>query len=73
MNDSVLHNALDLRRTDKLAEAAQLYAEILKKNPRHFEALPALGILHYQSGRIEEAERPIGEALRIFNLEASHD
>jgi predicted O-linked N-acetylglucosamine transferase (SPINDLY family) len=65
MNDSVLHNALDLRRAGKLAEAAQLYADILKKDPRHFEALHALGILHYQSGRFEEAERLIGEAIRV--------
>jgi protein O-GlcNAc transferase len=65
MYDSVLHNALDLRRAGKLAEAAQLYADILQKDPRHFEALHALGILHYQSGRLEEAERLIGEAIRI--------
>jgi protein O-GlcNAc transferase len=65
MNDSVLHNALNLRRAGKLAEAAQLYAEILKKDPRHFEALHALGILHYQTGRLEEAERLIAEAINV--------
>jgi len=65
MNDSVLQNATDLRRAGKLAEAAQLYAHILKEQPRHFEALHALGILHYQSGRIEEAERLIGEAIIV--------
>jgi protein O-GlcNAc transferase len=65
MNDSVLHNALDLRRAGKLTEAAELYAGILKNDPRHFEALHALGLVHYQSGRIEEAERLIGEAIRI--------
>jgi hypothetical protein len=73
VNDSVLHNALDLRRADKLAEAAQPYPEFLKNNPRHFEGLHALGILHYQSGGIEQAKRLIGEALRILKLEASHD
>jgi protein O-GlcNAc transferase len=65
MNDSVLQNATELRRAGRLAEAAQLYAGILKDNPRHFEALHALGILHYQSGRLEEAERLIGEAILI--------
>ena len=55
MNDTVLQNALRLRRAGKLAEAAQLYSELLRSDPRHFEALHALGILHYQSGQLEEA------------------
>ncbi|HEY4266459.1 MAG TPA: tetratricopeptide repeat protein, partial [Micropepsaceae bacterium] len=70
MNDSVLQNATELRRAGKFAEAAQLYAGILKENPRHFEALHALGILHYQSGRLEDAERLIGEAI-LINPEAA--
>ena len=65
MNDTVLENALRLRRAGKFAEAAQLYGELLRGDPRHFEALHALGILHYQSGRLEEAERLIGEAVVV--------
>jgi protein O-GlcNAc transferase len=65
MNDSVLQNAADLRRAGKLAEAAQLYTDILRRDPRHFEALHGLGILHYQSGRLEEAERLIREAILV--------
>jgi predicted O-linked N-acetylglucosamine transferase (SPINDLY family) len=63
MNDTLLQNALRLRRAGKFAEAAQLYSELLRGDPRHFEALHALGILHYQSGQLEEAERLIGEAV----------
>ena len=73
MNHSVLHNALDLRRADNLAEAALPYPEFLKNNPRDFEGLHALGILHYQSSGIEQPKRLIGDALRIFKLDASHD
>src|SRR5712671_178027 len=65
MNDTVLQNALRLRRAGKFAEAAQLYSELLRSDPRHFEALHALGILHYQSGQLEEAERLIGEAVVV--------
>jgi predicted O-linked N-acetylglucosamine transferase (SPINDLY family) len=65
MNESMLQNALRLRRAGRVAEAAALYGDILKAEPRHFEALHALGILHYQSGRLEEAERLIGEAVLV--------
>jgi protein O-GlcNAc transferase len=65
MNDTVLQNALRLRRAGKFAEAAQLYSELLRSDPRHFEALHALGILHYQSGQLVEAERLIGQAVVV--------
>jgi predicted O-linked N-acetylglucosamine transferase (SPINDLY family) len=65
MNESLLENALRLRRAGKFPEAAQLYTEILQNEPKHFEALHALGIIHYQSGRLEEAERLIGEAVLV--------
>ena len=70
MNESVLENALRLRRAGKFAEAAQLYSELLRRDPKHFEALHALGILHYQSGRLEEAERLIGQAVLVNPLAA---
>jgi predicted O-linked N-acetylglucosamine transferase (SPINDLY family) len=65
MNDPALDNALRLRRAGRLAEAAEIYAQILRANPRHFEALHALGILRYQSGQIDEAERLIGAAIAV--------
>ena len=64
MND-VLQNALALRRAGKLAEAAQIYGDILRAEPRNFEALHALGILRYQCGELELAERLIGEAVTV--------
>ena len=65
MNDPALDNALRLRRAGRLAEAADIYSQILRTNPRHFEALHSLGILRYQSGLIDEAERLIGAAIAI--------
>ena len=63
--DPALDNALLLRRAGRLAEAADIYSQILRANPNHFEALHALGILRYQSGQIDEAERLIGAAIAL--------
>ncbi len=65
MNDSVLENALRLSRAGRLREAADLYLQILKSQPDHFDALHALGILRYQSGQIDEAEKLIGQAVAV--------
>ena len=65
MNEALLQDALRLRRAGKLAQAAELYGEVLRSEPKHFEALHALGILHYQGGRLEEAARLIGEASSV--------
>ena len=65
MGDPALDNALRLRRAGRFAEAAELYRRFLVDNPRHFEALHALGILRYQLGQIDEAERLIGAAIAV--------
>jgi len=65
MNEAVLQSALALRRAGRLAEAAQIYADVLRGDPRNFEALHALGILRYQCGELDQAERLIFEAIRI--------
>ena len=65
MSDAGLQNALRLRRAGKFAEAAEIYTEILRADPRHFEAMHALGIVRYQCGELENAEQLIAEAVRI--------
>jgi predicted O-linked N-acetylglucosamine transferase (SPINDLY family) len=65
MENSMLQNALRLRRAGKLAEAAQIYSDILRSEPKHFEALHALGIVRYQCGQLDEAERLMGEAVSV--------
>jgi tetratricopeptide (TPR) repeat protein len=68
MNEALLQDALRLRRAGKLAQAAELYGQVLRSEPKHFEALHALGILHYQGGRLEEAERLIREASSVIRM-----
>jgi predicted O-linked N-acetylglucosamine transferase (SPINDLY family) len=65
MNDALLQSAVRAHQAGNLAEAARLYGEVLRSNPRHFPAMYAMGFLHYQIGRFEEANRIIGDALRI--------
>jgi len=60
-----MQNALTLRRAGRLVEAADIYARILQDEPSHFEALHSLGIVRYQGGQWAEAERLIGEAVRL--------
>ena len=48
-----------------LAEAAQLYAQILRSNSRDFATLYALAIVHYDRGGFEDARRLLAEAVRI--------
>jgi len=65
MNDRLVQSAVRAHQAGNLAEAARLYGEVLRANPRHFPAMYAMGFLHYQVGRFEEASRIIGDALRI--------
>ena len=65
MSDPRLQNAMQLRRAGRLADAARIYDEILASEPNHFEALHSLGIIKYQGGQIEDAERLIGLAVEI--------
>jgi len=65
MNDALLQSAVSAHQGGNLVEAARLYGEVLRANPRHFQAMYGMGFLHYQVGRFEEASRIIGDALRI--------
>lgn len=65
MSQELLDNASRLRRAGKHAEAAAIYGELLRTNPADFEALRDFGILAYQLGQIENAERLIGEAAKL--------
>lgn len=62
MTQSMHEAAKRLLRNGKQAEAAAIYAELLRQNPSDFDALHALGIFSYQTGQLENAERLIGQA-----------
>ena len=66
MNQSLLETALHAHRVGNLAEAGRLYVEILRADPRHFEALYRLGLLQYQIGRFSESERLFAAAIGFY-------
>jgi len=61
----LLQNAQRLHQAGNFSEAARLYGEVLRLNPNQFEALYALGVLHFQSSRYAEAERLIADAIKL--------
>jgi predicted O-linked N-acetylglucosamine transferase (SPINDLY family) len=65
MSQALLDAALRLRQAGRLAEAADIYRQILSREPRHFEALHGLGLVRYQSGQLDEAERLISDAIAV--------
>lgn len=60
----LLGRAMDLHRMGILAEAEQVYLQILETRPRQFEAQHLLGVLRGQQGRLAEALELVGAALR---------
>jgi predicted TPR repeat methyltransferase len=65
MADPLTRSAASLHQAGRLPEAAQLYQQILRGNPRDSDAIYGLGIIHLQSGRLEEAQAFLAETLRI--------
>src|ERR1700674_4506345 len=61
----VLRNAYSLHQAGRLAEAARAYGEILSADPMQFDAHLLLGLVHLQSGRFQEAERVLCEAIAL--------
>ncbi len=65
LSETSLLDAQNLHRMGRLPEAARAYHEFLRTNPRHFEALIALGMIYFQTEQYEQAQYLLGEALRI--------
>ena len=61
----LLQRALALQQQGQFKQAEQLYAEVLKADPRNFDALHLLGLTKHQQGSNEEALRLIGAALKV--------
>jgi protein O-GlcNAc transferase len=64
--------ALGLHQAGKLAEAEQIYRQILQANPRHADALHQLGLVAHQVGRHEAAIQAISQAIAIAPTTASY-
>ncbi len=65
MNDLILQNAWRLHQAGNFAEAARLYNDVLRMNPRHVGALQMLGFLHFQRGEFGQAERIMEKAVKL--------
>ena len=65
MSDALLQNAWRMHQAGKLLEAAHLYAEILRGNPRNFDALYQLAMIYLASRKFADAERLFAAAVRI--------
>lgn len=63
--EQALELAVRLHQGGRLQEAEQIYRELLRKNPRHLEALHLLGLLMYLRGRLEEGHDFMRRALEV--------
>src|SRR5258707_15635184 len=68
MSDTLLQDAQIALQAGKVAEAARLYHDLLRTDPRHFDALSGLGLIYFHTGRFEQAQYLIGEALKLDPL-----
>jgi protein O-GlcNAc transferase len=60
---ALVQKGLDHHQRGRLAEAAALYEEVLRKRPGHAEANHLLGLVEHQSGRREDALRHLSRAV----------
>ena len=65
-------DALRHHQEGRLAEAEQMYRQILAVDPRQADALHLLGMVAYQNGRNDAAVELIGKAIAIHKTAASY-
>jgi thioredoxin-like negative regulator of GroEL len=65
MNDPRLQAALQSHQAGNLVEAARLYSDILRSDPKNFDALYLLGFVHLQHRDFAQAERLLDAALSV--------
>ena len=63
--DTVFRQGQQLHRVGRLAEAEQIYRQVIAAMPRHADALHALGALALQSGRPAVAETLLNQAISL--------
>ncbi len=65
MNEALMRQAAGLQQLGRFAEAAQCYQQILRANPRHFEALFSLGMIYVNNQQFEDGQRILADALKL--------
>jgi predicted O-linked N-acetylglucosamine transferase (SPINDLY family) len=66
----LISKAITLHQRGDVANAEQLYVQILAGNPHHFDALHMLGVIRIHQGRNTEAVELIGSALQKIDNDA---
>jgi tetratricopeptide (TPR) repeat protein len=61
---SLFAQGLALHQAGRLADAEEIYREILSTQPDHFDSLHLLGVIFFQSGNHEAAVQQIAAALK---------
>jgi protein O-GlcNAc transferase len=65
VNDHQFAEAFQHHAAGRLAEAEHIYRAIVARNVRHAGSLHGLGLMAFQTGRPDIAERLIGEAIAV--------
>ena len=64
-SDRLIDQGLALHKQGLIEEAAQIYADVLSRNPKHPGALHLLGVLFFQSGEAARAIHLISQAAQF--------
>jgi predicted O-linked N-acetylglucosamine transferase (SPINDLY family) len=64
-HDRLLEQGLDFHKQGLIDEAAQIYADVLSRDPKHPGALHLLGVLFFQSGDAVRAVHLISQAAQF--------
>ncbi|MFZ0277398.1 MAG: tetratricopeptide repeat protein [Candidatus Sulfotelmatobacter sp.] len=70
--EAMLSGALRYHRAGRLAEAEQIYRQILAIDTHHADSLHLLGMIEYQAGRREAAVSMIGKAIAVNQTVAAY-
>ena len=65
MFDRLLQDTKALHEAGRLGEAARLYEQILRHYPMNYDALAGVGMLHFQGGNFDQAQKFLGEATKV--------
>jgi predicted O-linked N-acetylglucosamine transferase (SPINDLY family) len=60
-----LQSAWQLQQAGRLPEAARIYADIIRSEPRNFDAFNQLGVIYLQTGHFADADRLFTAAAQI--------
>ena len=63
--DHLMAQAQALQNAGRIGDAERVYREVLRRSPRHFDALHSLGMLAFQAGHPQAAADLIGQALAV--------